>query len=114
MAALPQEDPDLRRELISKARHGLYQSRTLRILFYFLAQAGYVYIHRASKGFCAIRPDFLQQQVAGKRDATVFNEKSQQLKFAGGERDNLAVTLHGRAPEVYLQRSELVDTAGTH
>src|SRR5205809_7212406 len=114
MAALPRENPDLRCEFVSKARHGLYQSRTLRILFYFLAQAGDVNIHSSSEGLRTVRPDFLQQQVAGKRHASVFNKISQELKFAGGERDNLAVTLHGRAPEVYLQKAELVDTSRAH
>src|SRR5436305_6192784 len=100
---------DSQRKLISKARNRKDDRRLLRVVFEFLAEAGYVDVDCPREGFGAVAPDFFQDFVARNRRSAMFDEIAKQLKFAGGKRDDFAVFENLCSTEVDANRAELAN-----
>jgi len=94
-------------ELISKALHGEDKFRLFRIFFQFLAQAGDMHVHRAGVHVRTVPPNLLQQFLARKRCAAVFDEISKKLEFAGGQIHNLSVPGRFGSHKVHMNGSKV-------
>src|SRR5215470_2914645 len=97
-------------KLVADASDGQNELRVLGIELELVAQAGNVHVDGARHGIGVISPDRTQELDARYGSAGPFHQVAEQLEFAGGKVDGIAVARDLVAPNVDLNVTKLVDT----
>ena len=93
-------------ELIAEAADGVDPLRVFGVVFEFLAEPGDVDVDGPGAGGYVVFPDALEELFAADGGAAVLDEVAEELEFAGGERDEVAVADDVGLPEIDLDSTE--------